>query len=76
MSRGNSWAPSSGVGPIPGDGRPTPGDMIAMAEESARLEEIAAKLGQSKTEFIKKIPDAKITGIETTISDKVAKVRS
>ena len=43
MAKGPSWAPSSGVGFIPGDSRPTPGDMINMAEEQAQLDRLAKK---------------------------------
>jgi hypothetical protein len=67
MAKGPSWASSSGVGFIPGDGRMTPGDMIRMAEEQALLDQLAfdqettIQLEKSEIENTIKIPGKKIT---------------
>jgi hypothetical protein len=67
VAKGPSWAPSSGVGFIPGDSRPTPGDMVRMAEEQALLDRLAEnhqttiQLPKSEIENTIKIPGKKIT---------------
>jgi hypothetical protein len=73
VAKGPSWASSSGVGFIPGDGRPTPGDMTRMAEEQAELDRLAAK--NNTTQFIAKsdVPEVNIKGIKLTYSTNPTK---
>ena len=70
MSKGPSWAPSSGVGYIPGFGTPTPGDMIHQALEDAELAKQAAVKGTTLQINKADIPRSKLA---FTISDKITK---
>ena len=76
MARGSEWLPSSGVGPILGDGRPSPGDIIRIAQEQAELERLAQKqetiLQLSKAD----IPKANIPGVHMTLTTEIKKVKS
>jgi hypothetical protein len=73
MAKGPSWAPSSGVGFIPGDGRPTPGDMINMAEEQAELDRLTEKAGTTLHVSKAELPDLKIKGIKLSYPTTLTK---
>jgi hypothetical protein len=76
MAKGTEWLPSSGVGPILGDGRPSPDVIIRIAEEQAEMERLAQKqettLQLSKTD----IPKADIPGLHMTLTTDIKKVKS
>jgi hypothetical protein len=76
MARGSEWLPSSGVGPILGDGRPSPSDIIRIAEEQAELERLAEKQGTTLQLSKTDIPKAKITGLHMTLTTDIKKVKS
>jgi hypothetical protein len=73
MTKGPSWVSSSGVGFIPGDGRMTPGDMIRMAEEEAKLIRLAEDAETTLQISEADLPTAEIKGIEISYSTKLTK---
>jgi hypothetical protein len=69
----SSWASSSGVGPIPGDSRPSPTDMINQAEEQATLDRIAQNAETTLQLSKDQMPRDIIPGITLKLTTKVTK---
>jgi hypothetical protein len=76
MSRSTPWLPSSGVGAIPGDGRPLPDDIIRIAEEQAQLERLAQKQETTLQLTQKDVPKDIIPGIKLSLATEIRKVKS
>jgi hypothetical protein len=76
VGRTTPWLPSSGVGPILGDGRPSPHDIIRIAEEQAELERLA-QTGETVLHLTsQELPREHIPGITLKLSTKITKAKT
>lgn len=75
MTKGPSWAPSSGLNVLAGIGQPSVVDLINQAEEQAELDRLAAELGNSHTQIQTNLPKAYIPGVSFFVNKKIKKIK-